>query len=602
MSNAIALVVDSGAQPVRWPRVSPNFAGLYATEILGHAGLFFDTVDRAQIPSQIAAHRLAILPWDMSLSGPERTAIAEFVSSGGCLLGIGGTSGLDEVFGCSSGEPLAAGRLLPVGPSHPVTSHVQIPIPVFAGRGLRRHTGRTLAALAGSNSEPGERVDAVIENCFGRGLALVIGPDAVWSILHIQQGTPVEPEKVEGIVDVEKGAVLDLQHDRQRLDTDDLATLQGHMWDGSPDDPRLAFFEPMADNLRELLIRGVLHLCHQRGIVLPMLWYWPGDLRAIAHMSHDSDGNAPPGADRLFKIVNELGLQTTWCIQYPGGYEKDFYPRLREQGCEVALHFDAQTRKEHTCWSRDNLSFQHDWLQRETQLDKIGSNKNHYLRWEGRLEFFRWCQSVGIELDETKGPNYGAMNGFPFGGCHPWFPMDDEAPGGSAIDVLEVNLMTQDVVYRCPPSFGKAFADKALERGGVSHFLFHPGNIALPGVEPALREIVAYARSKGMQWWPAERINAWERARRGVTCRAVEGGFTFSSASHLPNACLLFLDPCEPVREPGLSVAGKPLRTELAERYGFRFRQWVVDLCAGQRDLAVSAGPPDRDGACKGLP
>lgn len=589
MSNAIVIIEDSGAQPARWPAGRRNFAGFYIEEMLGHAGLFFDVLEKAELPSKVNRHRLAILPWQMALSSDQRHALTQFVSSGGCLLGIGGTSGLNDVFGCTAGEELTSGHIRRCASAHAATATLEVPTRVFGGRRLIRKNGNPLAVVVIQGDESGS-FDALIENRFGRGSAMAIGPDIVWSVLHMQQGSAVVPGEVDGIVDVEKGAALDSCEDRQRFDGDQLSILEKRTWDDSPDDPRLACFEPMADNLRELLIRAVLWMCREQDIVLPMLWYWPGGLDAVAHMSHDTESNVQAQADRLFAVVNQLQLQTTWCVRYPGGYEKRFYPRLLEQGCEIALHFDSQTRKEHTTWSLDDLRFQYEWLCREAGIERIVANKNHYLRWEGRLEFYRWCRDVGIELDETKGPNYAAMNGFPFGGCHPWFPADDAQPGAPVLDVLEVNLMTQDLVFRCPPPFARIFVDKVLERYGVAHFLFHPTNIHLPGVEPALREIVAYSQSKGIEWWPAERINAWERARRGVQCRAGDGVFAFPTDSDLDNASLLFLNVAGKGMDMKLGVSHGASQTKSIKRYGFSFASTTAGLKASGPDLVVTLG------------
>lgn len=589
MSHAIAVVLDSGDQPARWPN-GPNFAGCYVEEILRHAGIFYDVVRRPDLPALRDEHQVLVLPWNLPLTDGERSAVTRFVSSGGGLVGIGGTSGLETVFGCTVGDAITTGHVRADEAPHPVTAHLGPPARVFAGRRLVPTSGSVLGTFSVAG-EDDDTAAAIVEHRLDGGTAIAIGPDIVWSVLHMQQGSAIDPEQVEGIVDVEKGMVLDLAQDRQPLEAGDLRILEKRMWDNSPDDPHLAFFEPMADSLRELLIRAILYLCHQRGVVLPLLWYWPGDLPAIAHLSHDSDGNDQLKASRLFWLVNELELNTTWCVYYPGGYEKEFYPRVREVGSEIALHFESQSRQEHTCWTLDDLRFQYQWLRQEAGLDRLVSNKNHCLRWEGRLEFFRWCESVGIKLDETRGSNFGARNGFPFGGSHPWFPADDKQPGAPRIDVLEVNLMTQDLVFRCPPSFGKAFTDKSLERYGIAHFLFHPANLDLPGVEPALREIVAHVRDRGMAWWTAERINTWERARRTVECRPTDGMFTFTPGSDLPNACLLFLRPQGrgPVVRAG--IADAPYSPDSVERYGFTFERVLADLGAG-RDLTVSIRPP----------
>ena len=61
----------------------------------------------------------------------------------------------------------------------------------------------------------------------------------------------------------EDSLVLDWQRDRSPMQPD-----------GGP-----VFLEPISDELRELIIRRVLHAARQHGIALPMLWYWPRGLK-----------------------------------------------------------------------------------------------------------------------------------------------------------------------------------------------------------------------------------------------------------------------------------------------------------------------------------
>ena len=48
MPNPLAVVLDAGVQPARWPAPQPNFSGYYMEEILRHAGLFFDVLRKGE--------------------------------------------------------------------------------------------------------------------------------------------------------------------------------------------------------------------------------------------------------------------------------------------------------------------------------------------------------------------------------------------------------------------------------------------------------------------------------------------------------------------------------------------------------------------------
>ena len=118
----------------------------------------------------------------------------------------------------------------------------------------------------------------------------------------------------------------------------------------------------------------------------------------------------------MLEQVNRCNVKTTWCTLYPGGYPREFYRTLQDQGFEIALHYDALTGDPLTSWSKDNLILQHRWLLEEAGLKHITSNKNHYTRWENRLDFYRWCEELGIHSDQTRGPSKKGTIGFPLGG------------------------------------------------------------------------------------------------------------------------------------------------------------------------------------------
>ena len=165
---------------------------------------------------------------------------------------------------------------------------------------------------------------------------------------------------------------------------------------------------------------------------------------------------------------------------------------------------------------------QHRWLLQEAGLEHITSNKNHYTRWEGRLDFLRWCEEVGIQSDQTRGPSKKGSIGFPLGGSQPYFPLDDELDAPRFLNVLEVNMLTQDLVVVCPAEYGRQLMDSAVRHYGVAHFLFHPAHIQKPMVFEALSALVDYGRSLGLEWWTSEQIYRWEmlrRTRRGTLCR-----------------------------------------------------------------------------------
>jgi hypothetical protein len=341
-----------------------------------------------------------------------------------------------------------------------------------------------------------------------------------------------------------------------------------------------AFLQPIADQWRELLIRAILHLASEAGVALPFLWLYPRNLPALAHMSHDSDGNDTDCARALLASLRRAEIESTWCVVAPG-YERNVVDEIRADGHELALHFDAYS--EGTEWSENELDSQ--WKQiSELFGEQPITNKNHFLRWEGDTEFFDWLARRGMQLDASKGAAKTGEAGFNFGSCHPHFPVD---PNGRPLDVMELPTLSQDIGPFAPYEVIIPILGAVLKTHGVMHLIFHPAHITKPGVEQNLLDIAESAKALGMEWWAAGRLNAWERARRKVewlnwrstdeaTSVIMRSGDPLEDASVMwltsGNATIL-VDKCE---MPSANV----------ERWGFAFQTVTLGL-ARQKEYRI---------------
>ncbi|MEN8230131.1 MAG: hypothetical protein ABFS38_18360 [Bacteroidota bacterium] len=545
---------DMDPRAASWP---------YITEILQHAGLFFEIVIPSRLSSLVnRTDSIVVLAGDLQLTLDQQGILTSLVEKGGSLIGIGGTSGLDRIFGVESQRPLAEGWIGVTNEDHAITKGLRSSLHVFGGHAVTADTATPLAEL--DSGRQGPKGSAILENSFGEGRAVLLAPDLIFSIVHIQQGVPVlqdgrpSPDGSallnDGELKAEDGCVLDWQRDRTLMQPD-----------GEP-----AFLEPISDELREIILRTVFHVASQQGIPLPVLWYWPRSLKAVGHISHDSDGNDPAKAPAMLDVLNRCNLKSTWCILYPGGYPTAFYQTLNKQGFEVALHYDARSGGAQTSWSKKNFMLQYRWLKEEAGLEHIVTNKNHYTRWENRLDSLRWCEEVGINVDQTRGPSKKGTIGFPLGGSHPYFPIDDEMESPRMLNVLEINLITQDLVVVCPAEYGRQFVDSVLRHHGVAHFLFHPAHIEKPHVAQALGDLVEYGRAEGLEWWTSEQIYGWEISRRSVSAMFDSPGmFTLHTGTPLPEATLLFLK--SPNASQTVHMNGQPVSVKTEKLYGFEF-------------------------------
>ena len=553
----------------------------YILEILAHAGIPYMRVDAATLPEALETLKVLILPHH-EVTTPEMGRLYGFVTAGGALIGLGGTSGLDDLFGVRTQAGTREAYLKVTQTDHPLVRDLHSSLHVWDAATARAAGAGVLANLC--NGE-GNRIGVGVSVYrLQRGFSIFCAADLPWCILHMLQGKPVHRDGVpapdgtaqidEGILKCDDGVVLDWETDRTT-------------------DTEVPFFlEAVGDELRAILLRSIFLGARFTNTALPMLWYWPGDLEAVAHLSHDSDNNVLDRAFQLLENTRTLGVRSTWCIQYPG-YTLELYAAVAEYGSEVCLHFDALSGKEPNRWDYGDLVFQREFLRREAGLDTITTNKNHYTRWEGSLEFFHWLEKVGIASDQTKGPSKDGNTGHLYGSTHPWFPMDSDS--GHFYDVLEVNFLTQDMVQPvghpdapvdayAPYSIAEPLVDRVRKHYGVAHYLFHPHHCLRPGVPAAMAQVVAYARQQGLPWWTSEEIDAWERSRRAMSFGEVgDHGASLRAGSSLVDATLLLLETGSERR--AISVDRRAMPTRSVERYGFRFQAVTQTLAAGEHTL-----------------
>lgn len=553
----------------------------YILEILAHAGIPFTRVDAASLPDALETLKVIILPHH-GVTTPEMGRLYGFVVSGGALIGLGGTSGLDDLFGVRTQSGSHEAYLQVTQGDHPLVRDLHSSLHVWDAATARAAGAGVLANLCDVD---GTRIGVGVSVYrLQQGFTVFCAADLPWCILHMLQGRSVRQDGVpapdgtaqidDGILKCDDGVVLDWEKDRT-IGTE------------------VPFFlEAVGDELRAIVLRSIFLAARFTGTALPVLWYWPGQLEAVAHLSHDSDNNVLDLAFQLLENTRALGVHSTWCIQYPG-YTPELYAAVLAYGSEICLHFDALSGNEPNRWDYGDLAFQWEHLRQEAGLDVITSNKNHYTRWEGHLEFFQWLERLGIAHDQSKGPSKHGNTGHLYGSTHPWFPMEPDS--GRYYDVLEVNFLSQDMVNPvghpdapvdkyAPYAIAEPLVDRVRKHYGVAHFLFHPHHCRRPGVPAAMADVIEYAWQQGLPWWTAQEINAWERSRRRLEFTDVNaGGATVQVGAPLEDATVLVLDVGDKNRE--FHVDGRPAPSQRMDRYGFRFQAVTHTFETGEYSL-----------------
>jgi hypothetical protein len=579
-SGPVCVFVDE-AQGRATRDAGEDFFAPYITEVLSHAGVPHVVLIRAELSGGISRCPVLVLAHETTTSEAELAALDRYVRDGGMLVALGGTSGLGELLGVEAVQPMAEGYIDVLEGDEPLLPPAPLPLHVFGGVGTTVGAAEPAALWLDEAGDPTEQV-AVSRRTLDAGEAWLVGPDLVRSVVAIQQGQPIHADGApapdgtaaidDGILKTDDGIVLDWVMDRGLVAGEPL------------------FLEPVADLLRELLLSLVFRGNARVGNPLPVLWYWPGDLDAVGAISHDSDGNDPALARALLAEVESLGIDTTWCfMRYPESYPAELFAEIAAAGGEVAFHYDARTGSADTTWSEANFLSQLAWLVSLSGAT-VTTNKNHYLRWEGWTDFYRWMESAGLQADQSKGPSKRGNVGFLYGSCHPFFPIDDAAHENRVIDVLGVNLFTQDLVHTCSYEVGPALVDRTAEHFGVAHFLFHPAHVHRAGVADAMRSVVEYGESLGLEWWTIARLNDWERARRRVTFTDLSrDGFVLESPEPLEDATFLVVLGST-ADAPEIRVDSNAVEWEPFTVYGAGTARFTVDLPGGRNAVAIARG------------
>lgn len=571
-------------KPVNAPRTTSD--GGYIEEILDHFGLWFETIRPEDLEALETHVRLLVTVGDLSLTEFQQSGLRAWLEAGGAWLALGGLCGQEEFWGlereipdyrgCNTNSLCALGEgylQLPLA-AHIICGHLSLPLHYFNGLAVRPTPGAAVTVLASCldrHGRPNTRVGLAEQTSAG-AQGIFVAPDLVGSIVRIQQGVAVTRGGIpsgdgtaivtDGWCKTDDGAVLDWDFDRLPV----------------PGAPGLkAFLRPVADEWRELLLRCILQLARSREVPLPLLWFYPHNLPALAHISHDTDHNNPAHARHLLELLRRTGIKSTWCVILPG-YAPEILAAIREAGHELATHYDAVS--EGCTW--DESQFQEQCaLLRELFAERPVTNKNHFLRWEGDTEFFDWCVRRGIEVDQSKGASKVGEAGFNFGTCHPYRCVNR---GGELLDVLEIATPTQDLAIFAPEELCAPLLRAVISNHGIFHLLFHPDHTHKPAVEAAFVRAVSLAKEAGLEFWTARQLNSWERSRRKLRWRELSQHGTTArleveSPIELPGATFLLLAS----EADELTVNDGPPSRATVHRWGFEFHvaEQDVPACTG---------------------
>jgi hypothetical protein len=503
----IGVLIDQETAERRY-RYGVNIFQKYIGEIFAHVGISFDWLnDAADI---CRTHYDVVIAALTSNKTEECEQLWSYASNGGTLISYAGLQQFATQLGCIQKPPLAQGYA-----ALDIKWTEQIPLRFFDARPWEpesigrasefKHIGQ-LNNLDPSGTKCGAALQIFPVN---KGTIERWAMDLVGTIVRLQQGgQPVTEDGIpaedgtgavdEGILKADDQCQMDWNKDRLTTHT------------GMP-----YFAHPYADYWREAIIGHLLQALTLKGVTLPFMDYWPEGINQIAMISFDSDLNINEAAELTLDLLNEHQVHSSWCIIEPG-FDSGIYERTEREGHELAFHFNA-LEMEKGIWSDIEFARQFNWLKSAANRNDMVSNKNHYTRFEGWGELFKWCEEQGIQSDQTRGPSKKGNVGFLFGTCQPYFPIAWTDERNRLYDVLEIGFLTQDLNHPslCDTSIIQPFLEKVRAVRGVAHFLFHQVHLyRIEAVRQAFGSLIEEAKDQGFVFWTGKQINQWQRQRR----------------------------------------------------------------------------------------
>ncbi|TLS52059.1 hypothetical protein FE782_11870 [Paenibacillus antri] len=565
----VALLFEEKAAQLRW-QYGLNVFQLYIQEVLGHAGISYTMLEDADDARLSEADVVvAGLTADTQESAE---ALWRYAELGGTVVAYGGLNKLAARLDCVRSQATGTGYAALDGRAEPIR-YLQAevwtpkePTPAVTAKGTLRNGTPDGPAIG----------PALLSFQVGKGSVHRWAVDIPSTIVALQQGAA--PVLQDGVPAKDGTGALD----EYILKADDVCEMDWELDRRTTDTGAVYYAFPYADYWREALLGHLLGAAAERGLAIPFLDVWPDGVEQVALISLDSDMNEDAAAETTLDVLKACGVPSTWCMIEPG-FGEAVYKRAVREGHELAFHYNA-LEQEKGVWGAQEFKRQLEWARRATGRQGIVSNKNHYTRFEGWGELFRWLEAADIQADQTRGPSKKGNIGFLFGTCHPYFPIAWSDEENRMYDVLEVGFLTQDLNHPmlADDSVAVPFLDTVRGVRGLAHFLFHQTHIHhKEPVRQAVAKVVAEAERRGFAFWTCEQINEWERSRRSVRIRgAGADGAIEAEAGTLAQDAVVWV--------PRTAAFGSGEPTEL--RYGVPCVKRVLRAKREHKEEAVANG------------
>lgn len=545
--------------------LSPNdrFAPAYQ-ETLDHAGVRYalaEVIDDAAL----RAFDVLLLCGCGELSPVETQVLTRWVANGGQLVVSGCSFGIGSLLGLKgAGVHLSHGRLLPAADGTLWPEGIK-DIRFFGAKLHEVENGKARATI-------GTRLAGLVQHDTGSGTTFFLAPHLGQTAETMQLGRSVEADGIgpidgtarldDGILRAEDGIALDFSQDRTTAD-------------GSPIP---IFATPHADALRDLWLRTTLEALKRTRKAFTVLWHWPKGATGTAMITFEGDHSEGENTKLLSRVVASLGARAGWLTTSPG-FSADVYKALKSVDHDAGLLFTAESLAD---WDGDKVKVEHLAITRASGQPNVGAVRPGDGAWYRHRLFYEMLERIGPRLSLSKGGRQPGTQGFPFGMCRPYRPLQLDGTPYQSYELGYHALM---------PGFPDAAADAIVRTCARLHGCFHLSGPTDRAENPAylasIQRILAIIKENKLRFIVPTELLEFEEARRALRMQmrhdVKSTEFVFTSATPVEGLTLLIYG----VDDPQTIAGGARANGETVRRYGLPFWQIQFDIEA-KTPLSVS--------------
>ncbi len=521
------------------PATSQPFDRL-TCELIQYCGFLVEWLVPAELPLRVLSLDILLTVGEGELGEDSSQALTAFLQRGSIWIALGGTCALPHLFGVrplthDDGTPMRLGEGYAVATCpNPLLPAEWGMLHGFGGMAVQASEGIPWAQwLDAHGRETG--LPAIVYQPHGAGHAILFAVHPGESIARIRQGRAVA-----------ESAVLPPDVARppdHALHADDAIRLDWSL-DREPCEGAHCFLKPVADLWQESLIRAILWAGQQRGVVIPMLWFYPAHLPGVGVLSIDAEPATTHHEMTLQRLLTLTGVRAVWCLS-EAGHEPAFYRDLTKRGHEIGLRYVPEAG--HFCRA-STLQSQVDTLRRFTGVRAITAVQVADLQWRGCTEFYAYAEQAQILSELSRGGSQVGTAGFAFGSAHPWRPCNQARPGESHA-LYVIPLLGYHLTERISPAQAQAILQRVQAVNGIYHLTIRPTVVESEEKADAFLRVIAAARNAGYEWLTAAEVARWHTARMALRYRLADSPgqmqLSLLSASSLSRLTVLLFTPLQ---------------------------------------------------------